>query len=55
MKCYHEYLFLLPINSNTRLIYGVIDGSLNAEHSNVVETNAFVGDDDTILYGDSVL
>lgn len=55
MKCYYEYLFLLPINSNTRLIYGVIDGSLNAEHSNVVETNAFVGDDDTILHGDSVL
>lgn len=55
MKCYYEYLFLVPINSNTRLTYGVIDGSLNAEHGNVVETNSIAGDDDTILHGDTVL
>lgn len=55
MKYYHDYLFLLPINGNTRLTYGIIDGSLNVEHGNVLETNSIVGNADTILHGDTVL
>lgn len=48
-------MFIMPISNETEKVYGIIDGVLNIEHSNIIKSNGSEEITSEMMHGDTVL